>query len=328
MQLLLAQTAIDRVGSRIKTIAPDLDLVGITAPDTYQRDGKPVSADQVRPDIVWASVDGFRVGLLPTYLKNLTDNPNAKWAQVFLAGLDQPAFKTIIGKGVRLSKSSAQSVAIAEYVTAHAFSLITPIDAQRAAQAEKKWQPTPWREISQTRWTMIGFGNIGHEIATRVKPFGVHLTVVRRQSDGDGLADEVISSHDLPRVLPQTDVVVLACSLNAETRHMANDAFFSALKKDSILINIGRGALINSDALRKGLDNDKPKHAVLDVFETEPLPADNWMWDHPKIRVSAHTSHFGGGTAGRGDDLFLQNLKRFLSNEPVLNEATRADVGL
>src|SRR6478609_9034720 len=107
MQLLLAQTAIDRVGARIRAIAPDLDLIGITAPDAYARDGKPISADQVQPDMVWASVDGFRAGLLPTYLKNLTDNPNAKWAQVFLAGLDHmPAFKTIIGNGVRLSKSS------------------------------------------------------------------------------------------------------------------------------------------------------------------------------------------------------------------------------
>lgn len=328
MQLLLAQTAIDRLGPRIKAVAPDLDIIGIDAPDRYQRDSRPIAADQVKPDIVWASADGFRNGLLPTCLKNLTHNANAKWAQVFLAGLDNPAFRTIIGNGVRLSKSSAQAVAIAEYVTAHAFSLITPIDAQRTAQSEKKWQPTPWREISQTKWTLVGFGNIGHEIARRVKPFGVHLTVVRRQAAGDGLADKVISLRDLPEVLPETDVVVLACALNDETRYLANDAFFNALKAGSILVNIGRGALVNSDALRKGLDDDKPKHAVLDVFETEPLPAENWMWAHPKIRVTAHTSHFGSGTPERGDELFLENLRRFLAGEPVLNEATRAEVGL
>lgn len=328
MQLLLAKTAFERIEPRLKALAPDLELTLVTPKGTFERDGTAVTADQVNPDIAWVALDAMRDGYLPGFFECIVKSTKTKWMQSFLAGLDHPAFKQIIAKGIRLSKSSAQAVAIAEYVTAHAFSLIVPIDQQRAAQATKEWTRTPFREINETRWTIVGFGAIGPQIARRVKAYDAHLTVVRRQSDNRGLADAVVPLAEIGKVLPQTDVVVLACALNDETRHLANDGFFEKLKKGAILINIGRGALVDAEALRRGLDRDQPGHAVLDVFEQEPLPADNWMWSHPRIRVSAHTSPFGSGTQGRGDDLFLENLRRFLAGEPLLNEATRAEVGL
>lgn len=328
MQLLLAKTALARVEPRLKALAPDLDVTAITAAGTFERAGKEIAADQVDPDVVWLSIDAMRDGYLPAFLETIVRGTKTKWMQSFLAGLDHPAFKQIIGKGVRLSKSSAQAIPIAEYVTGHAFSLLLPIEQQRAAQARGEWTRTPYREIGETRWTIVGFGAIGPEIAKRIKPFGVHLTVVRRQTDDKGLADEIVSLADIGKVLPETDVVVLACALNEQTRHLANDAFFEKLKKGAILVNIARGALINSDALKRGLDRDQPRQAVLDVFEQEPLPRDNWMWTHPKVRVSAHTSPGGSGTMRRGDELFLENLRRFRAGEQVLNEATKAEVGL
>jgi phosphoglycerate dehydrogenase-like enzyme len=328
VQLLLAKTALARIEPRLKALAPDLDLTLITPAGTFERKGKEVPAEQVDPDIVWVSMDAMREGYLPNVLACVVKSTKTKWMQSFLAGLDHPAFKQIIGKGVSLSKSSAQAIAIAEYVTAHAFSLIVPIDEQRAAQDKKEWTRTPFREINETRWTVVGFGAIGPQIARRVKAYDAHLTVVRRQSDDRGLADQVVQLADISKVLPQTDVVVLACALNEETRHLANDGFFDALKKGAILINIGRGALVDPEALKRGLDRDQPRHAVLDVFEQEPLPADNWMWSHPKVRISAHTSPFGSGTMRRGDELFLENLKRYRAGEQVLNEATKAEVGL
>jgi phosphoglycerate dehydrogenase-like enzyme len=328
VQLLLAKTALARIEPRLKALAPNLELTLITPEGKFERNGKEIAADQVDPEIVWISLDAMRDGYFPAFLQRVANTTRTKWVQSFLAGLDQPAFKQIIGKGVSLSKSSAQAIPIAEYVTAHAFSLLVPIEQQRAAQNQTEWTRTPYREIGESRWTVIGFGSIGPEIAKRVKPYGVHLTVVRRQSDDRGLADAVIPLADVGKVLGETDVVVLACALNDETRHLANDAFFEKMKKGAVLINIARGALINSDALKRGLDRDQPRQAVLDVFEQEPLPADNWMWKHPKIRVSAHTSPHGSGTMRRGDELFLENLKRFLAGEKVLNEATKAEVGL
>ncbi len=174
----------------------------------------------------------------------------------------------------------------------------------------------------------MGFGNIGHEIAKRIKPFGVDLTVVRRNPAPDPLVDRVIGLPELAAALPDADVIVLACALNDKTRGMCDAGFFQALKPGAILINIGRGGLVDEEALRAGLDRDQPAHAVLDVFQTEPLPADSWFWDHPKVRVSAHTSHSGDGKLARGDELFLENLRRYLAKEPLLNEADPSEVGL
>ena len=116
--------------------------------------------------------------------------------------------------------------------------------------------------------------------------------------------------------------------MNDETRDMANDAYFANLKPGAILINIGRGGLVDEDALKRGLDAGKPGCAVLDVFQVEPLPAESWMWEHPKVRNSDHTSNSGQGTSLRGDQLFVDNLKRFWSGEPLINEASPSEVGL
>ena len=175
---------------------------------------------------------------------------------------------------------------------------------------------------------LIGYGSIGHQIARRIKPFGVHLTVVRRSVAPDELADAVVGMDALPQVLPDADVVVLAPALTDETRNMCDAKFFAAMKPGSILVNIGRGGLVDEDALKVGLETDQPAHAVLDVFQTEPLPADHWIWKHPKVRVTAHTSNSGQGTAGRGDDLFVANLERFLAGQPLINEASPREVGL
>ena len=190
------------------------------------------------------------------------------------------------------------------------------------------WKRVDFREVASTRWLMLGFGNIGREIAQRLKPFGAHLTVVRRSNAADPLVDAVHPASDLPRLLPDADVVVLAAPLNDETRDLAGEAFFQAMKPGAILINIARGEIVDEDALRRGLDRDQPARAVLDVFRTEPLPADHWAWDHPKVRLTAHTSNAGDGLLARGDALFLDNLRRYMAGEPLRNEATKAEVGL
>jgi phosphoglycerate dehydrogenase-like enzyme len=328
MQLLIAKSAYDRIKPRLDQVAPNLDIVTVAGPEAFERGGQKIAPEAANPDLIWLSFDTLAAGLVPAVLQRVLQANNPKWMQIMFAGLDNPVFKQVMGKGIRLTKSSAQAPPIAEYVIAHAFALIVPIDSQRDAQTKNEWRRTPFREISQTRWTLVGFGSIGKLIAQRLKPFGTHLTVVRRSPAPDPLADAVIDMSGLPSVLPQSDVVVLANSLNDATKYMANDKFFAAMKEGSILINIARGALIDDAALQRGLAQNKPTHAVLDVFETEPLPADNWMWTHPKVRISGHTSNAGNGTPGRGDVLFLENLKRYLANEPLLNEAHKSEVGL
>ena len=328
MQILMTKAAHDRVGERLAKIAPHAEVVTVAAGDIYERAGQQIDVEAVDPEAIWFSLDSWSDRLMGSLIGRALKAPSPRWVQAFSAGIDAPIFRTIMEKGLRLSRSGAQAIPIAEYVVAHALSLQIPIEAQAAHQRDHAWKSTPYRELASTRWVLIGYGNIGREIAKRIKPFGVDLTVVRHSPGAADLADRTLALKDLPGVLPNADVVVLACALNDETRGMANTAFFAAMKPGAILINIGRGGLVDEDALRAGLDRDQPAHAVLDVFATEPLPADSWFWDHPKVRVSAHTSNSGDGNLGRGDEVFLENLRRYLAKEPLLNEADPREVGL
>lgn len=323
----MSEAAFHRIRDRIEGLSPRLDIVIVPEAGRYSRDGADVSAADLAPEIVWNTQEAYMTGLLPTLMRPLLDCPSVRWLQTFNAGLDLPVFRRIMEKGVRITKSSAQGVVIAEYVLAHALSLIVPIDAQRDLQARKEWGRTQYREVSQTRWLLVGYGAIGEQIALRARAFGVDLTVVRRGAEA-GLAHRTLPLSRITEALPDTDVVVLACALTDETRDLCNDAFFSALKPGALLINIGRGGLVDEDALRRGLEAVRPAHAVLDVFQTEPLPTDHWIWTHPQVRVSAHTSNSGDGVQPRADAQFIANLERYLRGEALMNEAAPSEVGL
>ena len=328
MQILMPEIAHARVRDQLAAMGGDLDVVALDKSGIAWRDGSPVDRATVDPEVFWLSLDLFRSRQTPAYFEHIVNGSLGKWAQIFAAGVDNPVFTQIMAKGLRMTKSSAQAPPIAEYVICNALSLLHPIAQHRAAQDLRQWRYVNYREIASTRWLMVGFGAIGSEIARRLKPFGAHLTVVRRNTAPEPLADEVRASSDLHALLPAADVVVLACALNDQTRGMADTAFFAAMKPGGLLINIARGGLVDEAALKAGLDRDQPATAVLDVFETEPLPAEAWFWDHAKVRVSAHCSNAGDGVRARGDALFLENLRRYRAGEALLNEAHRSEVGL
>lgn len=322
MQILMADTAYARIKDRLPG---DLDVLTFSK-DGVKRGGELVN--DVDPELFWVSLDLLAGGQLMHFFGRMAQGTKVQWAQIPFAGLDNPAFKALMEKGIRIAKSDAQAPTIAEYVVAHAVSLLHPIAAQAAAQTAHEWKRVPFREIASSHVVLVGYGNIGSRIAERFRPFGPRISVVRREAAASMLVDEMTTMDALPRLLPTADVVVLACAHNEKTRHIANADFFKALKPGAILVNIGRGGLIDEDALRAGLERDQPAHAVLDVFETEPLPAESWFWAHPKVRVTAHTSNAGDGVMRRGDELFLDNLGRFLRGEALRNEARKDEVGL
>ena len=326
MQTLLLRTPYDRIASRLAAIAPDLDVLVLEPDGAITRGGAPVAPAEITPEIWWLSLDAFgKHG--GDYFGRLAASPHARWVQTAFAGLDNPMFAPLAREGLAVTNSSAQAPAIAEYVAIHALSLLHPIDQQAAHQRDHAWKPVNFREVAETRWLIVGFGNIGREIAVRAKAFGAEVEAVRRSPSAEGLADHVSTLADLPQRLPHADVVVLACALNDETRDLAGEAFFAAMKPGSILVNIGRGGLVDEDALRAGLDRDQPAHAVLDVFKTEPLPAGSWFWDHPKVRVTPHASNRGALTGARGDQLFLDNLARYVRGQPLVNPTRPEDIG-
>jgi phosphoglycerate dehydrogenase-like enzyme len=328
MQILIPEAASTRVAEALATTGGDVDVIALGPDKAFRRDGAPVDISEVDPEVFWFSLDLLRAAEAPTMFECILQGTRGRWLQTFSAGLDNPVFNRVMGKGVRISKSSAQAPAIAEYVMSHAISLLHPISAARRAQRAHEWAPLPFREIASTRWLMVGFGSIGGEIARRLYPFNAPLTVIRRRVAPEPLAADVRPTSDLLALLPNADVVLLACALTDQTRGIAGAVFFEAMKPGALLINIGRGGLVDEAALRAGLDADRPAMAVLDVFQTEPLPTDAWFWDHPKVRLTSHCAGAGDGVPGRGDRLFLENFRRYRGGEALLHEAHPSEVGL
>ena len=237
--------------------------------------------------------------------------------QTYNAGLDDPFYKRLSDKGTRICNSSAQGVAISEYVMAQVLAFVHPVEVQRQLQARREWKITPYRELSQMNWLIIGFGPIGQEVAKRAKAFGASTSIIRRSPAASPLADKIGTMADLGTFLPDADVIVLVCQLNASTRGFAGDKFFAAVKPGAILVNVARGALIDDKALIAALDQGRLATAILDVFATEPLPTGDPFWTHPKVRMTSHMSFAGSGVRGRWDQLFLANIQRFVKGEPL-----------
>ena len=313
VRLLIHPDGWQRLEAEIREIDPDV------VPLSLDEEGLIRAADG-GPEAAWFGVDVLRHGQGKRYLDYIEAQDSVRWLQTLHAGLDNPVYDRLLAKPIRISNSSAQAIAIAEYVMANVLAVMQPIDAQREAQAAGRWRPMRFREVAGGTWLLIGLGNIGREIATRAAAFGVRVVGVRRSGAPVAGVDEVGTQADLPRLLPAADVIVLCCSLSEETRRMADAGFFAQVKQAAVLVNIGRGGLMDEAALLAGLEQDRPSCAILDVFDIEPLPPESPLWAHPKVRLTAHCSNAGNGTAGRGDQLFLDNLRRYLAGDKLMNE--------
>lgn len=307
----------DHIKPKLDALKLDLDVRTFNADGTYGVAGKRVPPSEVDVDYLWLSQHISSGGFGPKAFEIVERTRKVGVLQTFNAGLDNPFYKRMSNKGTRICNSSAQGIAIAEYTLGQVLAVLQPIGEQRALQAERKWKATPFRELSETKWLIVGFGPIGQQIARRVQAFGAAVSVVRRSPQPLPAIEKVGTMADLPAMLPDADVVVLACPLNDSTRDFADDAFFGAMKKGTILVNIARGALIVDAALIKAMDAGTVATAVLDVFRQEPLPADNPLWAHPGVRLTSHTSFFGSGMRKRLDTLFLDNIARFARGEPL-----------
>jgi phosphoglycerate dehydrogenase-like enzyme len=125
--------------------------------------------------------------------------------------------------------------------------------------------------------------------------------------------------------LSKADVVVISAPLNKETEKLVDKTFLQQMKKDSILVNISRGPLVDEDALLESLDNGQPELAILDVFCEEPLPADSPFWTHPRVHMTSHFAGSGSGSNSRGDGVFFDNLDRYLAKQPLQMEVDKSD---
>jgi len=159
-------------------------------------------------------------------------------------------------------------------------------------------------------------------VAHRARAFDASVIGCRRHPSLTDPTERTVTPDQLDEVVGLADVVVLAAPATPQTIGLVDADFLSRMKSGSVLVNVARGALVDDGALIESLDSGHVAAAILDVFRTEPLPADHPFWSHPSIRVTPHTAAGGIGRFGRQSDLFKENLDRYLAGRPLLNEVT------
>ena len=326
MRLLIHETAYHRVQLEIADLASQVQPLLVRDDGEITLQGASVSVDEAQPDVVWANADAFFSPAVRNFMLAARKSAKLTWVQSGAAGFDSPIFGQFVQMGATLTTSHGQAVGMADYVLWGVLDALQDGPGRRAAQAAGTWTRRPFREIAGTRWVIFGFGAIGQGVAVRARAFGAHITGIRRNPATDPAADVIASRGDLLGLLPQTDVLVLAAPLSEATRGLADAELFAQMKAGSIFVNVGRGPLVNEPALLAALDRGTPEHAVLDVFETEPLPTDSRFWNHPRVTLTPHSSGMSSGNAARNDALFVANLRRHLKGEPLENVASAADV--
>jgi len=326
IDVFLFEPSYRRLASRIHERAPDIRISVMNERGEVLIDGKPSSVEQMQPTAAWANLDVFGWDGRREFFRALLKNETVRWVQSAAAGVDDPVFGRLAAKGIVLTNSDAQGPAIADFVLAAVLDHCQNGDERRRLQAQHEWKRIRFRELADTRWLIVGYGHIGRETARRARAFGASIVGVRRGVHPDAFANEVIGADRIDEFLPTSDVVVLSVGLNEQTRGMANAQFFARMKPDSILVNVGRGGLVDESALLAALDRGVPARAVLDVFHAEPLPADDPIWSHPRVRVSSHCSALGSRHPQRADELFLDNLGRFARGEPMRNVVKASDL--
>ena len=214
----------------------------------------------------------------------------------------------------------AFEIAIAEFVLAWMLMVTRGLPELLTNQRERLWRPVAQDELWGKTVGIVGLGPIGRGVAARAKAFGM-TTLGLRRTPGTTVenVDDVLTGRDgLPRLLTESDFVVLAAALTGETRQLLGAAELARLKPSAWLINIARGGLVDETALIDALRRRAFAGACLDVFAHEPLPAESPLWNLPNVYVAPHNSP--GWTRGlreRQKRLFLDNLARFAQGQPL-----------
>jgi phosphoglycerate dehydrogenase-like enzyme len=216
---------------------------------------------------------------------------------------------------------------IAEHVLAVTLAMFRKLPLAFRTQSERQWaqdamvESPGLRTIADSRVLLVGLGAIGSATARRLVALGAHVTAIRRNParPAPNGVEAVAPPERLRELLPGADVVVIAAPQTRDTRRLIGAAELAAMRRDALLINVSRGKLLDEAALVSALGDTPTLGAALDVFETEPLPADSPLWSLPNVLITPHISGFRPDHWDAVTNLFADNLRRFESGRALLN---------
>lgn len=287
--------------------------------------GAGVPWPEARPEVAWGTSDLFREGApVAAFFRFLVGCPSLRWFQSPAAGYESEPFRLLAEHGVRVCNAHVNSLPIAEFVLRAVLDEFQGAQEWRRQSETSEWRIHDWREVSGSTWLIVGLGHIGSAVSSRARVLGAEVIGCRRTPSPSDPADRMVTPDGLGEVIGEADVVVLSAPAAPGTQRLVDAGFLSAMKPAAVLVNVGRGSLVDEAALLAALDTGTPSAAVLDVFDTEPLPPDHPFWTHPRVRVTPHNAAGGFGRLQRQAALFSANLDRWLADEPLEFDVTDA----
>lgn len=246
--------------------------------------------------------------------------------QMTWAGADIYTCNGAFPQGIRLATASgAFGGVISEYVVGAVLCLYRRFPEYIENQRSALWRDAGAERTLEGKTALIlGTGDIGSNIAKRLSAFGTKNIGIRRTGAPAQYFDEMHTLSNIDALLPRADLVIGCLPNTKETGHILNYDRLCLMKSDALFINVGRGSLIDTDALIRALEERRIAGAILDVLENEPLAADSPLWKMPNVLITPHISGRGFGhdpeTEKKVWDICFENLRRYIAGEDIINE--------
>ncbi|MEX0151122.1 D-2-hydroxyacid dehydrogenase [Microbacterium sp. LMI1-1-1.1] len=255
--------------------------------------------------------------------RTVAANPRLRWVmttaaggggQVKAAGLDRAALDRV----VFTTSAGVHGGPLAEFAVFGVFAGAKDLPRLARQQAEKSWTDR-WemRQVDEMTVLIVGLGGIGVECARRFHALGARVWGTTRSGAPVEGVDRLIPLDDLVAAVAEVDAVVVTLPGTDQTHHLISAEVLAAVKPGLIVASVGRGTVLDEEALLGALDDGRVSFAALDVFEVEPLPAESPLWRHPNVLVSPHTAALSSKEEERIARRFAENATRLLDGEPM-----------
>ena len=272
----------------------------------------------------WREVEALCTLDLP--VEWLDAMPELRFVQAYSAGLEQMPVEALAARGIRLANAAgAGAPAIAEFVFGRLVEVFRNVRGIEAMQRERSFHRPGGRTLAGRTLGIVGLGAIGSAVARLARAFDMRTIATRRSArtgDTSALVDALHGPEGLPRLLAESDVVVLCAPATSETHELIDGSALAAMKEGAVLCNVARGALVDERALVQALESGRLGAAILDVTREEPLPAEDPLWSAPNVYLSPHSSIPPDAYDARLLALFARNLRAWSAGERLENEIT------
>jgi len=250
--------------------------------------------------------------------------PRARWVHSRAAGLDNLLFPELIESPVPVTNGSGIfSESLGEFALAAILYFAKDLRRMVRSQMAGRWEPFDVLEAAGQTVGIVGYGDIGRAVATRVRATGMQVLAIKRHGapvySVDPLVSRIYTPDQRLEMISRSDYVVVSAPLTAETRGMIGEAEFAAMKPEAVVINIGRGPTIDEAAMVRALSEGRIKGAALDVFDEEPLPEGHPFYRLENVLLSPHCADHTADWMEQAMQFFIDQFERFRKGEPLLN---------